>query len=95
MAQSTIVPLPKGTWVLVTNSDITSLTFQNRGGGLLLVKATVGAVAPTDLSGALAYPTQRGELNIPLLDLFPGVAGANRVYAYSGNLTGQIAVSHA
>jgi len=92
MAQNTTIAVPAKTWTLLTNSDTTNITFQ--AGGSVSVKATVGASAPTTLDGAIGYTEGTGEANTALADIFTGVAGANRVYAYSFGGT-SVAVSHA
>jgi hypothetical protein len=92
MAQNTTVAVPAKTWTLLTNSDVTHITFQ--AGDRIAVKATAGAVAPTDLSGAIWYPVGSGEMNTALADLWSGVTGGNRVYAWSFTGTG-VVVSHA
>lgn len=93
MAQNTDVVVPVATWTQLTNSNVTSITFQNKSGGYILVKGTVGATAPTDNDGSIRYNAGQGELNTPLADLFAGI-GANRVYAYAPN-GAEVMVSHA
>lgn len=93
MAQNTDVVLPKNTWTQLTNSNVTSITFQNRSGYHILVKGTAGATAPTDQTGSIRYNAGQGELNTPLADLFAGI-GANRVYAYAPD-GATVMVSHA
>lgn len=94
MPQNTTVPVPAKTWTQITNADATNITFQNLGNGTVLVKATAGAVAPTDATGAMALPAGLGEKNVALADIWPGVSGANRVWVYSNQL-GAVFTSHA
>jgi len=94
MAQNTTINIAAATWTQLTDANVTSITFQNISGHYVLVKGTVGAVAPTDLSGAVRYNPGQGERNVALTDLFPGVSGANRVYAWSQD-GAQVVVSHA
>lgn len=94
MAQNTNITVPANTWTQLTDGDVTAITFQNLSGDGLLVKGTVGAVAPTTLLGAASYNPGAGEANVLLSDLFPGVAGRNRVYAYS-RIGCEVFVSHA
>jgi hypothetical protein len=70
-------------WVQLTEADVASLTIQNRGNDSIFVKATVGASAPTSTAGALEYPPNEGDVNVVLADLFPGISGGNRLWAYS------------
>lgn len=94
MPRSTTVSLPAGSWTEITDADVTAITFMNEGPGYVRVMATVGATPPTTLAGSFKYEPRRGEANITLSDLFPGVSGANRVYAISEQ-KGAVAVSHA
>lgn len=98
MAQNTNIVIAADTWTLLTNSDVSNITFQVLGQNFIYLKATVGAVAPTDTTGAIIYDFREGEANASLADLFPGITGANRVYAYPGNESGgaaKVMVSHA
>ena len=93
MPQNTDVVLPIATWTQLTDADVTAITFQNKSGNYILVKGTVGAVAPTDDDGAVRYNPGQGERNVSMSDLFPGLS-ATRVYAYAP--TGaEVMVSHA
>jgi len=92
MAQNTDVTLPVATWTQLTDANITSITFQNKSGGYILVKGTSGATAPTDNDGAIRYNPGQGERNALLSDLWPGI-GANRVYAYADG-GAEVMVSH-
>lgn len=94
MPQNTTKSVAAATWTQLTDANITTITFQNISGNFVLIKGTVGAVAPTDLSGAIRYNPGQGERNVALSDLFPGVAGANRVYAYAVD-GASVVVSHA
>lgn len=94
MAQNTTKNVPADTWTQLTDANVSSITFQNISGNFVLVKGAVGAVTPTDRTGAIRYNPGQGERNVLLTDLFPGLSGVNRVYAYS--LDGaQVVVSHA
>jgi len=94
MAQNTTVNIPAGTWTQITDGNVTSLTFQNISGNFVLVKGTVGATAPTTLPGSLRYNPGQGERNVPLTDLFPGIAGVNRLYVFADS-GAQVVVSNA
>lgn len=94
MARNTTINVPAVTWTQLTSADVTSITFQNVSGNFVLIKATVGANAPSDTTGAIRYNPGQGERNVALSDLFPGVSGANRVYAYSVD-GAAVVVSHA
>lgn len=94
MAQNTTVNLSAATWTQLTNADTARITFQNISGTHVIVKATVGASAPTNLTGGIRYNPGQGERNALLSDLFPGLTGGNRVYAYSQE-GASVMVSHA
>lgn len=94
MAQNTTVSVPARTWTQLTNADVSAITFQNISGQTIKVKGTVGAVAPDDATGSFGYTAGTGEVNVVLSELFLGVTGVNRVYAYSHG-PAAVAVSHA
>lgn len=78
------IVLPPNQIVQLTNSDVTALRFQNIGPNTVFIKAAIGAVTPDFSGGYIAYPTYWGEDASSLLSqLFPGIPGANRVYALS------------
>jgi hypothetical protein len=94
MAQNTTITIPAGTWVQLSDNDIDSITFQNIGLSVVVVKATTTDTAPENTNGALRYEPKEGEKNAFLVDLFPGVEGADRLYAFSAGGT-EMVVSHA
>lgn len=94
MPQNTTATIAAATWTQLTDANISRITFQNVGSNHVLIKATIGASTPSDATGAVRYNPGQGERNVLLADLFPGLTGANRVYAYSPDAT-QIVVSHA
>jgi hypothetical protein len=83
--------------VLLTNVNVSSLTFQNAGSAPVYVRATVGTTPPSasSLSGWLMYPPGTGERNVSLADLFPGEPGANRLWAVVATGNTSVLVSHA
>lgn len=88
------ISIPRNTWTLLTAANVTALTFQVQNSTPVRIKATVGAVAPTDLDGSIIYDESEGEISVSLADMFPGVSGANRVYAYAFQRS-SVAVSYA
>jgi hypothetical protein len=94
MARQTTVNVPPNAWTQITDADVTAITFQNVSGYAVRIRATNGTSAPTDQDGALTYAPGQGERNVLLADLSPGVASANRVWAFS-ELPVSVAVSHA
>ena len=93
MAQNTDIAVVPGSWTQVTDADVAAITLQVRGAPVL-VKATVGAVAPTTDVGAFLLEDGEG-LSGDLVDYWRGVTGANRVYARAQNFASVVAVSHA
>lgn len=82
------------TAVLLTTSNVSALRVQNGGVFSVLLMGTVGAIAPTDWSGAITL--RPNDIILPsttLADLFPNIA-ANRVYAISEGLS-SLSVAHA
>lgn len=94
MAQNTTISVPAATWTQLTDADITSITFQNIGSSHVMIKATTDGTAPTNFAGALRYNPGQGERNVTLSDLFPGLAGRDRVWVYATDAA-QVVVSHA
>lgn len=94
MAQNTTITVPARTWTQLTDADITSITFQNIGSNYILIKATTDTTAPTTNAGAIRYNPGQGERNVALSDLFPGLAGRDRVWVYAEDAT-PVVVSHA
>ena len=94
MAQNTTITVPAGAWTQLTDADIASITFQNIGSNHIMVKATTDGTAPTNYAGAIRYNPGQGERNVALSDLFPGLAGRDRLWAYATDAT-QVVVSHA
>lgn len=94
MAQNTTITVPARTWTQITDADIASITFQNVGSNYILIKATTDTSAPTTSAGAIRYNPGQGERNVALSDLFPGLAGRDRVWAYAEDAT-PVVVSHA
>lgn len=96
MAQNTTILVPKWTWTLLTDSDVSEATFVNNGGSTVLLQATVGETPPTTLLGAIPYPPGYGASSAQsLADLFPGVSSATRLYAYGRDDASSVTVSHA
>lgn len=92
MARTDTLTVPQS-WIELTNSNATAVTFQVKAGPVYLV-ATVGAVAPTDFDNAVIYDVGQGEVGLLLADLAPGTPGANRLYAHSAGPFCSIYISH-
>jgi hypothetical protein len=96
MPQQASYIVPKWTWTMLTDADATTVTFINSGGATMLVEATAGTTAPATIAGAYPYRPGQGENSaVTLAVLFPGVAGANRLWAYGRDDTTSCEISHA
>ncbi len=92
MSESTITV---GTgWTLLTATAVSSALVVNRGSDRLLVKATVGATAPTNddgcievLPGLPLYP------DTPIATLFPGSGAVNRLFGRFQSVGGLVSVN--
>lgn len=94
MAQNTDMDLAAQTWTQLTDADVSQISFQNKGGTHIFVKATTDTTAPTTFAGAIRYNPGQGERNVLLSDLWPGLTGRDRVWAYAaGPVT--VFISHA
>ena len=96
MPQNTTIPVLTA-WTLLTNANVTAITFQNTGLGPVLIQGTVGENPPSAEAGGLLYRPNEGEANKTLSELFPDVSGVNRVYARARatSLATEVFVSHA
>jgi len=93
---NTDITCPAGEWTLLTDSDVTALRVQNTAPTAIFLMGTVGATAPSSTAGAMRLDAGAVLLaDVLLADLFPGVSGANRVYAYSEYQGATVSVSHA
>jgi hypothetical protein len=94
MPQNTTITLTASTWTQLSDADIDAITFQNRGGTHMFVSGTTDTSAPTDFDGAIRYNPGQGERNVALVDLFPGLTGVDRLWAFSDAAI-DVTVSHA
>ena len=53
MAQNTDIILAADDWTQLTDANVTSITFQNKGTYYMLVKGTTDATKPTNDDGAI------------------------------------------
>ena len=93
MPQNTDITVGPGAWTLLTDADVSAITLQVRDASVWL-KATAGAVAPADTTGAWLLEDGEG-LSGDLAFYWRGVVGANRVYAQAQNFPAKVVVSHA
>jgi hypothetical protein len=95
MAQNTNITCPTGAWTLLTNSNVTALRAMNIGSSGVWLQATVGATPPSNTIGAIQLlENEILAADLTIAQLWPGVAGANRVYAMAPDGS-ELSVSHA
>ena len=98
MARNETLTLASDQWMQLTNGDVTALRVENQGTRHVYLQATAGGgTAPTSTSGALSLgPAGVVAADLTLAQLWPGVAGANRVWAYQAEgIVVPVSVSHA
>lgn len=82
MAQNITITCEAGKWTLIASNDIDAIRVQNLSGGVCHLQATQGTVEPEGRDGAMVLP--KGAIlvaDLPLDAIFPGVDGANRIWA--------------
>lgn len=99
MARNDTITLLPRAWTQLTNSDTTAVSFQVLGTNPVLLAGTVGAVAPATAPGGaesarLFYPGDHIPGTVFLADFWPGLVGANRLWAWVEGDGGRVAVSH-
>ena len=97
MARNDNVTIPATTWTQLTNANALSIRVQQVSGTsmILALQATNGIVAPTTQLGVIVLPG--GDVlaaDLPIAQLWPGVTGANRVWAFA-SVDSVASVSHA
>ena len=96
MPQNASKIVARWTWVQLTDADSTAITFINTGGSTMLVKATTDGTAPTSIDGSIPYGPGQGEkAPVTIAELFPGITGADRLWAWGRDDTTTAMVSHA
>ena len=94
MPQNTDIAVAASAWTMITDADVTSVTFQNKTSGAIYVKATTDTTEPANRDGAIVYNSGAGERNVSMSDLFPGLSGADRLWVWA-SAKGEVFVSHA
>lgn len=98
MARNAIVTIPVRTWTELTANDCTAVAVQAQSAYPILLTATTGAAPAAAPDASLAtYVLSPGDLlpaSVWLADLWPGVTGAKRLWAWSEGSGARAAVSH-
>ena len=98
MAKNGPVTVNQYTWTEITANNITEATWQVIGAYDVQVQGTNGQTAPTEPLDGITYlrKGQDGESTLrSLAVLWPGIAGANRLYAKSIGGGSKVFISHA
>lgn len=82
------------TYTEISNADVTKFSCQNLHSSGVWINVRAGTGAVTD-AGALYLPPHAALLDTVIADIFPGVTGANRVYARTVEFNGDVMISHA
>jgi len=95
MARNNNVDIPLATWTQLTNANASAIRVQSVSATEMMLQATNGVTAPTTLVGVIVL-TGGNVLaaDLTIAQLWPGVAGANRVWAFA-NAVSVASVSHA
>lgn len=95
MPRNAIVDLAPSIWTELTDGDATSVSFQILSGGApVRLAATSSGTPPTSTDAVFSYPVGSGETNQSIADLFLGVSGAVRLWAFAGQFS-KVSISHA
>lgn len=94
MARNDDVALTAGEWVQLTNANATAIRVHNFIGYPVILQATAGTTPPPSRGGAITLQSG-GTLaaDLTIAQLWPGVAGANRLWAMS-DISMTVSVSH-
>lgn len=96
MAQNITLTIPANTWTMITDASVTAVRVQNKSLFTVELSATASIVAPSNSNGSLDLAG--GETlaaDLTLAQIFPGVAGASRLWVYSKDFSAVLSVSHA
>ena len=96
MPQNTMIQVGSS-WTLLTDDNVTAVTFQNKGNYTVEVTATAGTTPPATNAAGIDYPYPMGERSIiTLAETFPGISGASRLWArVMQGAAGAVFISHA
>jgi len=98
MAQDTVITCTAGAWTQLTDADVAadiSLSVTSMRG--VLLRATTDATTPTATDGFPLPGYGDGWSEATIVEKFPGVAGAVRLWAYpigTGTKSALVRVSH-
>lgn len=88
-----LVSCPKSTWTQITNSDVTAITFQVRGGAVQ-IRFTTDDTEPGAGEKGLIYGPGEGQVMKEMADV-TALSGAARVWARPCAADSEVFVDHA
>lgn len=96
MARNSDVMMIANQWVELTNSNVTALRIQLRGDCTkpIILQATTGPAPVSTAGGVMLMPGQTLAADLTLSQVWPGLAGANRVWGMC-EIAQPVSVSHA
>lgn len=96
MPANAIIAVPASTWTLLTSANVTEMRLQNLSGNPVKLMGTVGVEEePEDDAGHIRLGGGESIYSsITLAQLWPGVSGVNRVYAWCDH-PARVSISHA
>ena len=95
MARNDNVSCAAGATVQLTNANVAAVRVHNLSGYTVTLQATSGTTPPASRAGGVVLQAG-GTLaaDLTLAQLWPGVTGANRLWAFA-DLSCELSVSHA
>jgi hypothetical protein len=95
MPRSETIPIAADAGVVeLKNSNAVNLTLQNTGETEIILFPGVGSTPPDISKKGLRLAAGSGFVGIALAKLFPGLAGANRIYGDADSIYGECYISH-
>lgn len=98
MPRNTNVILQRGIWTLVSQGAISKIRLQNQSSSDgIWIQATAGeGTPPTNIEGSIRIPAMEVVgTNWTIAELWPGVSGANAIWAMTQSTSVTLSVSHA
>lgn len=94
MARNENLDLSPNSMTQLTNADASKITIQNASDNFVSIYANSSATNPDATDGHIILPPRGLLVNESISDLFPGISGADRVFAMAAH-GARLFVSHA
>lgn len=96
MPQNTTYSLVEDTYTLLTDADATAVTISNNSENEpVYLVPTIDTNPPASLDGSIVLKAGDRIVNTNLADLFPGVTGVDRLWAFAHGPAASVMISHA